>query len=137
MPPSFITLPLALFLIIFHPSLYLTRPFPAVFPQNPIIMIKTLNLYPNPTKNTEIMSRCRPISPKPETSPNSMTESSSSLSHKIKQSPYLRYLWPQLQANPIRTRKRVLHDHYQQPPNPVAELDESMYNMVTSKGKSS
>lgn len=55
------------------------------------------------------MSRYRPIAPKPETSPNSssMTDgSSSSLSQKIKQSPYLRNLWPQLQARPTRTRKR-------------------------------
>ncbi|KAK7376976.1 hypothetical protein VNO80_02396 [Phaseolus coccineus] len=69
-------------------------------------MIKTLNPYPNPAKTAEIMSRYRPIAPKPETSPNSMTEGSSSLSHKIKQSPYLRNLWPQLQARPTRTRKR-------------------------------
>ncbi|RDX63016.1 hypothetical protein CR513_58597, partial [Mucuna pruriens] len=68
-------------------------------------MIKTLNPYPNPAKTAEIMSRYRPIAPKPETS-NSMTEGSSSLSQKIKQSPYLRNLWPQLQARPTRTRKR-------------------------------
>ncbi|BAT82581.1 hypothetical protein LR48_Vigan07g264100 [Vigna angularis] len=65
-------------------------------------MIKTLNPYPNPAKTAEIMSRYRPIAPKPET-PNSMTEGSSSLP---KQSPYLRNLWPQLQARPTRTRKR-------------------------------
>lgn len=56
------------------------------------------------------MSRYRPIAPKPETSSNSINEdsssSSSSLSQKIKQSPYLRNLWPQLQARPTRTRKR-------------------------------
>lgn len=53
------------------------------------------------------MSRYRPIAPKPEASPNtSITEGSSSLSQKIKQSPYLRNLWPQLQARPTRTRKR-------------------------------
>ncbi|KAK7383231.1 hypothetical protein VNO78_28905 [Psophocarpus tetragonolobus] len=69
-------------------------------------MIKTLNPYPNPAKTAEIMSRYRPIAPKPETSPNSITEGSSSLSQKIKQSPYLRNLWPQLQARPTRTRKR-------------------------------
>ncbi|XP_004498989.1 uncharacterized protein [Cicer arietinum] len=71
-------------------------------------MIKTLNPYPNPAKTAEIMSRYRPIAPKPETS--SITEpsnsSSNSLSQKIKQSPYLRNLWPQLQARPTRTRKR-------------------------------
>lgn len=73
-------------------------------------MIKTLNPYPNPAKTAEIMSRYRPIAPKPETCSSSMSEggssSSSSLSQKIKQSPYLRNLWPQLQARPTRTRKR-------------------------------
>ncbi|KAK7310773.1 hypothetical protein RJT34_08490 [Clitoria ternatea] len=69
-------------------------------------MIKTLNPYPNPAKTAEIMSRYRPIAPKPETCSNSMSEGSSSLSQKIKQSPYLRNLWPQLQARPTRTRKR-------------------------------
>ncbi|WVY89465.1 hypothetical protein V8G54_034979, partial [Vigna mungo] len=66
-------------------------------------MIKTLNPYPNPAKTAEIMSRYRPIAPKPEPAPNSTTEGSSSLP---KQSPYLRNLWPQLQARPTRTRKR-------------------------------
>ncbi|TKY57903.1 Transducin family protein / WD-40 repeat family protein [Spatholobus suberectus] len=69
-------------------------------------MIKTLNPYTNPAKTAEIMSRYRPIAPKPETSSNTMSEGSSSLSQKIKQSPYLRNLWPQLQARPTRTRKR-------------------------------
>ncbi|KAL2318443.1 hypothetical protein Fmac_032319 [Flemingia macrophylla] len=70
-------------------------------------MIKTLNPYPNPAKTAEIMSRYRPIAPKPEAPSNSsITEGSSSLSQKIKQSPYLRNLWPQLQARPTRTRKR-------------------------------
>ena len=45
------------------------------------------------------MSKYRPIAPKPETPGNSITE-------KIKQSPYLRSLWPQLQARPTRNRKR-------------------------------
>ncbi|XP_061358016.1 uncharacterized protein LOC133302277 [Gastrolobium bilobum] len=63
-------------------------------------MIKTLNPYPNSVKTAEIMSRYRPIAPKPESS------SDSSLSLKIKQSPYLRNLWPQLQERPTRTRKR-------------------------------
>ena len=59
------------------------------------------------------MSRYRPIAPKPETnSSSSMSDGSNnnnnnnSLSQKIKQSPYLRNLWPQLQARPTRTRKR-------------------------------
>ncbi|CAK8569449.1 unnamed protein product [Lathyrus sativus] len=74
-------------------------------------MIKTLTPYPNPAKTAEIMSRYRPIAPKPETcsSNNTMSDgssSSNSLSQKLKQSPYLRNLWPQLQARPTRTRKR-------------------------------
>lgn len=68
-------------------------------------MIKTLNPYPNQAKTAEIMSRYRPIAPKPET-PNSMTEGSSSLAQKMKHSPYLRNLWPHLQSRPTRTRKR-------------------------------
>ncbi|KAI3409050.1 uncharacterized protein J3R85_019848 [Psidium guajava] len=77
-------------------------------------MIKTLSPYStapaSTAKTAEIMSRYRPIAPKPETvpSPNSAAESptSSSMSPKIRQSPYLRSLWPQLQARPTRTRKR-------------------------------
>ncbi|KAL5777586.1 hypothetical protein ACOSP7_010512 [Xanthoceras sorbifolium] len=67
-------------------------------------MIKTLTPYSTaatPEKTAEIMSRYRPIAPKPEASLNSMSESA-----KIRQSPYLRNLWPQLQARPTRTRKR-------------------------------
>ncbi|KAJ0085186.1 hypothetical protein Patl1_08807 [Pistacia atlantica] len=47
------------------------------------------------------MSRYRPIAPKPEAPVSSLSESP-----KIRQSPYLRNLWPQLQARPTRTRKR-------------------------------
>lgn len=68
-------------------------------------MIETLNPYSNIAKTAEIMSRYRPIAPKPETPANSMNEDSS-LPQKIKHSPYLRNLWPQLQARPTRTRKR-------------------------------
>lgn len=64
-------------------------------------MIKTLSPYSNTAKTAEIMSRYRPIAPKPEI-PTSPTSESS----KIAQSPYLRNLWPQLQARPTRTRKR-------------------------------
>ncbi|KAE9588472.1 hypothetical protein Lal_00003128 [Lupinus albus] len=67
-------------------------------------MIKTLTPYPNSAKTAEIMSRYRPIAPKPETSSTSMNEGSTS--QKIKSSPYLRSLWSQLQARPTRTRKR-------------------------------
>ncbi|KAK8692475.1 hypothetical protein V6N13_075934 [Hibiscus sabdariffa] len=67
-------------------------------------MIKTLNPY---SSTAEIMSRYRPIAPKPDVSANSMNDSSG-MSQKIRQwqSPYLRNLWPQLQARPTRTRKR-------------------------------
>ncbi|XP_028796062.1 LOW QUALITY PROTEIN: uncharacterized protein LOC114751575 [Neltuma alba] len=68
-------------------------------------MIKTLHPYSNTAKTAEIMSRYRPIAPKPETPGNSVADGSS-LCQKIKQSPYLRNLWPQLQARPTRTRKR-------------------------------
>ncbi|OMO70769.1 hypothetical protein COLO4_28493 [Corchorus olitorius] len=51
------------------------------------------------------MSRYRPIAPKPEM-PSSSVNESSGMSSKIRQSPYLRNLWPQLQARPTRTRKR-------------------------------
>lgn len=69
-------------------------------------MIKTLNPYSNTAKTAEIMSRYRPIAPKPELPTNPGDESPSSTSQKIRQSPYLRNLWPQLQARPTRTRKR-------------------------------
>ncbi|KAI4316607.1 hypothetical protein L6164_024573 [Bauhinia variegata] len=68
-------------------------------------MIETLTPYSNTARTAEIMSRYRPIAPKPENPDNPMKDSSS-LSQKIKQSPYLRNLWPQLQARPTRTRKR-------------------------------
>ncbi|XP_061372003.1 uncharacterized protein LOC133314535 [Gastrolobium bilobum] len=66
-------------------------------------MIKTLDPHPNPAKTAEIMSKYRPIAPKPETPSNSTNEGSSSLSQKINQSPYLRNLWL---SRPTRTRKR-------------------------------
>ncbi|KAJ1430384.1 hypothetical protein SESBI_07883 [Sesbania bispinosa] len=66
-------------------------------------MIKTLNLNPS-AKTAEIMSRYRPIAPKPE---NSTTEGSS-ISQKIKQySPYHKNLWSQLLARPTRTKRRA------------------------------
>ncbi|XP_015900487.3 uncharacterized protein LOC107433685 [Ziziphus jujuba] len=68
-------------------------------------MIKTLNPYSNTAKTAEIMSRYRPIAPKPE-QPTNPSDDNSSVSQKIRESPYLRNLWPQLQARPTRTRKR-------------------------------
>ncbi|XP_030528642.2 protein transport protein SEC31 [Rhodamnia argentea] len=78
-------------------------------------MIKTLSPYSSApastAKTAEIMSRYRPIAPKPETVPSANSAAAesptpSSMSPKIRQSPYLRSLWPQLQARPTRTRKR-------------------------------
>ncbi|XP_021728500.1 uncharacterized protein LOC110695594 [Chenopodium quinoa] len=76
-------------------------------------MIQTLNI-PYSSKTDEIMSRYRPIAPKPETPANSTnTNGSTSSSYdaplvpeKFRQSPYLRNMWSHLQARPTRTRKR-------------------------------
>ncbi|CDY11795.1 BnaC03g57830D [Brassica napus] len=57
-------------------------------------------------KTAEILSKYRPIAPRPGTTQANDNDSSSFMSHKINQSPYLRHLWPQLQARPTRTRKR-------------------------------
>ncbi|KAJ0025100.1 hypothetical protein Pint_08634 [Pistacia integerrima] len=74
-------------------------------------MIKTLSPYStNTAKTAEIMSRYRPIAPKPEAPVSPMSESP-----KIRQSPYLRKLWPQLQARPTRTRKRGRAGHVSSP----------------------
>lgn len=76
-------------------------------------MIQTLN----PSKTDEIMSRYRPIAPKPELpslSTNFDTNgggagggSSVVVPEKFRQSPYLRNIWSHLQARPTRTRKRA------------------------------
>ncbi|XP_068308780.1 uncharacterized protein [Pyrus communis] len=68
-------------------------------------MIKTLNPYTDTEKTAEIMSRYRPIAPKPEITANPAGDNPS-MSQKIRDSPSLRNLWPQLQARPTRTRKR-------------------------------
>ncbi|RVW56106.1 hypothetical protein CK203_080798 [Vitis vinifera] len=68
-------------------------------------MIRTLNPYNSTAKTAEIMSRYRPIAPKPEPPVNPMFERPS-MSQKMRESPYLRNLWPQLQARPTRSRKR-------------------------------
>lgn len=75
-------------------------------------MIKILNPHSHHSHSTttlktaEILSKYRPIAPKPGTPRVNEDDPSSSMSHKISQSPYLRNLWPQLQARPTRTRKR-------------------------------
>ncbi|CAN4122546.1 unnamed protein product [Withania somnifera] len=70
-------------------------------------MMQTLNPYPSTSKTAEIMARYRPIAPKPEasTSPGS-EDNSGGLPPNIQKSPFLRNVWPQLQARPTRTRKR-------------------------------
>ncbi|KFK28109.1 hypothetical protein AALP_AA8G473800 [Arabis alpina] len=75
-------------------------------------MIKILNSHSHHSHSTttlktaEILSKYRPIAPRPGTPRVNEDDSSSSMSHRINQSPYLRNLWPQLQARPTRTRKR-------------------------------
>lgn len=61
----------------------------------------------NTAKTAEIMSRYRPIAPKPDLVPtNPASDGGSPESQKIRQSPYLRNVWAHLQARPTRTRKR-------------------------------
>ncbi|PWA44535.1 hypothetical protein CTI12_AA527670 [Artemisia annua] len=86
-------------------------------------MLQTLNPYPSTAKTAEIMARYRPIAPRPHTSLNggasgatgevdgspgsgSGSGSAGSMSPTIRQSPYLRNVWPHLQSRPTRTRKR-------------------------------
>ncbi|KAH7849163.1 hypothetical protein Vadar_013936 [Vaccinium darrowii] len=74
---------------------------------------QAMNQSSNTAKTAEIMSRYRPIAPKPDlvlTNPTSDGGGGggggSSESEKISQSPYLRNVWANLQARPTRTRKR-------------------------------
>ncbi|KAK1392342.1 NADH-ubiquinone oxidoreductase-related-like protein [Heracleum sosnowskyi] len=65
----------------------------------------------NSSKTAQILARYRPIAPKPpdhdENNSNSSPNSDSScMPQKIRDSPYLRSVWPHLQARPTRTRKR-------------------------------
>ncbi|KAK9075437.1 hypothetical protein SSX86_003760 [Deinandra increscens subsp. villosa] len=91
-------------------------------------MIQTLNPYTPTAKTAEIMARYRPIAPKPQTpnasggsdegsgsgsgsgtgsgSGSGSGSSPSAMSPTIRQSPYLRNVWPHLQSRPTRTRKR-------------------------------
>uniref|UniRef100_A0A7N0SXK0 Uncharacterized protein n=1 Tax=Kalanchoe fedtschenkoi TaxID=63787 RepID=A0A7N0SXK0_KALFE len=77
------------------------------------------NPYASAAKTAEIMSRYRPIAPKPMEGGAVAVQggdgcggggsgggSVAGMSEKIRQSPYLRNLWPKLQARPTRTRKR-------------------------------
>ncbi|KAK4745650.1 hypothetical protein SAY87_011962 [Trapa incisa] len=79
-------------------------------------MIKTMNPYNSSTtsKTAMILSRYRPIAPKPEipaagdgsSPPSSHSSSATPMSQKIRQPPYMRNFWPQLHARPTRSRKR-------------------------------
>ncbi|GMH17983.1 hypothetical protein Nepgr_019824 [Nepenthes gracilis] len=68
-------------------------------------MIQTLNPYSTSSKTEEILSRYRPIAPKPELPINSDGALASPKTIGP-QSPYLRNIWAHLQARPTRTRKR-------------------------------
>ncbi|KAI3776567.1 hypothetical protein L1987_46353 [Smallanthus sonchifolius] len=71
-------------------------------------MLQTLNPYTPTAKTAEIMARYRPIAPKPQTSNAAAGDegSGSPMSPTIRQSAYLRNVWPHLQSRPTRTRKR-------------------------------
>ncbi|CAN4092168.1 unnamed protein product [Withania somnifera] len=70
-------------------------------------MMQALNSYPSTSKTAEIMARYRPIAPKPEAPTSPVSEDNSGgLPPNIQKSPFLRNVWPQLQARPTRTRKR-------------------------------
>ncbi|MCD9643741.1 Sdr4p [Datura stramonium] len=70
-------------------------------------MMQTLNPYPSTSKTAEIMARYRPIAPKPEAPTSPVSEDNpSGLPPNIRKSPFLRNVWPHLQARPTRTRKR-------------------------------
>nr|XP_043615933.1 uncharacterized protein LOC122587833 [Erigeron canadensis] len=87
-------------------------------------MLQTLNHpYTTTAKTAEIMARYRPIAPRPQTTQTSNgatividvdnTSSGSgsdppslSLTPSIRQSAYLRNVWPYMQSRPTRTRKR-------------------------------
>ncbi|XP_075494912.1 uncharacterized protein LOC142532518 [Primulina tabacum] len=89
-------------------------------------MIQTINPYAS-ARTAEIMSRYRPIAPKPEApSSSSMAENSdiqngseqenSGMPQSIRKSAYLRDVWAHLQARPTRTRKRGRSAAFPPPP---------------------
>ncbi|XP_071713716.1 uncharacterized protein [Rutidosis leptorrhynchoides] len=69
-------------------------------------MLQTLHPYTSTAKTAEIMARYRPIAPRPQSSLLTTNSTTSSMSPTIRQSPYLRNVWPHLQSRPTRTRKR-------------------------------
>ncbi|KAL8487692.1 hypothetical protein ACS0TY_024133 [Phlomoides rotata] len=82
-------------------------------------MIRTIN--PCATARTaEIMSRYRPIAPKPEAPAANSTAAeendNSALPSGIRKSPYLSNVWAHLQARPTRTRKRGRSAAFGPPP---------------------
>ncbi|CAI9763066.1 unnamed protein product [Fraxinus pennsylvanica] len=69
-------------------------------------MIRTANPY-NTARTAEIMSRYRPIAPKPEAGQaNSGWSKSPGVTRSRRKTPYLRNVWNHLQARPTKTRKR-------------------------------
>ncbi|XP_073304698.1 uncharacterized protein [Primulina huaijiensis] len=104
-------------------------------------MIQTINPYAS-ARTAEIMSRYRPIAPKPEaTSINSLAEnsyfqngsekeSSGAMPQSIRKSAYLRDVWAHLQARPTRTRKRGRSAAF--PPPPMKRSRSSFHGMSTS-----
>ncbi|PIN03230.1 hypothetical protein CDL12_24251 [Handroanthus impetiginosus] len=76
-------------------------------------MIQTINPYAS-ARTAEIMSRYRPIAPKPET-PQPENENSG-----VKKSPYMKNVWAHLQARPTRTSKRGrTSSPFGLPPSPI------------------
>ncbi|CAA0840717.1 Unknown protein [Striga hermonthica] len=73
-------------------------------------MMQTMTRH-GPDRTAEIMSRYRPIAPRPDTlKPNPSTDgggAAAASDHSgVRKSPYLRTVWAHLQARPTRTRKR-------------------------------
>ncbi|CAK9168197.1 unnamed protein product [Ilex paraguariensis] len=64
-------------------------------------MMQTMNSYTLTAKTAEIMARYRPIAPKPEVTANAADVSeNTSMPQNIRQSAYLRTVWPDLQSRP-------------------------------------
>ncbi|XP_057776553.1 uncharacterized protein LOC130995322 [Salvia miltiorrhiza] len=85
-----------------HSPLIITTPSTPSLPCCRKKMIQTINPYAT-ARTAEIMSRYRPIAPKPEAP---AAANSTADNDGIQKSPYLRNVWAHLQARPTRTRKR-------------------------------
>ncbi|XP_075497827.1 uncharacterized protein LOC142535175 [Primulina tabacum] len=84
-------------------------------------MIQTINPYAS-ARTAEIMSRYRPIAPKPEAPSNGSEQENSGMPQSIRKSAYLRDVWAHLQARPTRTRKRGRSAAF--PPPPMKRSEE-------------